>query len=88
MYPSEESSGVCFIADNDSSEVVEPTVSSFDFESFLVPSQGTTVLLWFPLAALPMRADQLDAAFLHESCSQWVTIGCFVIQEMFGSTIT
>jgi hypothetical protein len=66
---------------------VEPAVSSFDFESFLIPSQGTTVLLRFPLPSPPMWADEFDAAFLHEACSQCVTIGSLVVEEMLGGSI-
>jgi hypothetical protein len=34
-----------------------------------------------------MWADEFDAAFLHEACSQCVTIGSLVVEEMLGGSI-
>lgn len=86
MDPSEESIGGGFVANDDASKVVEPTMGTFNFEAVFVASQCTAVLCGFLLSAFAMRTDKFNLPLPHEAFSQWVTVGCFVIQKMLGGT--
>lgn len=77
----------CFIADDESSEVVEPTVGAFDFVTSLIALKGSAILSGFLFSTAAMGTDKFNAAFFHETLSQWIAVGGFVIQKMLGGTI-
>lgn len=65
---------------NDSAEIMKPSDGSFDFPSFSVPLDLSSILGRRTFATLSMRANQCNAPF-GESVSQRITVGRFIVNE-------
>ncbi len=65
MNPSRKSSQCGFVADDSTTEIMEPAMGSLDYESSAISATGTPVLSGRLLTAFTMRANQLDAAFVQ-----------------------
>lgn len=87
MNPSGKSSKRGFVADDNTTEIMEPAMGSLDFEAPTISATGTPVLSGRLLAAFPMRANQLDAAFIEQSFAKRITIRRTIINQMFGNSM-
>ena len=61
-----------FVADDESSVIVEPTVGAFDFVTSFIALKCSSILSGFLLSSFAMRTDKFDAAFLLKSFSQGI----------------
>jgi hypothetical protein len=72
--------GVDFVAGDGASEVVQLGDGAFDLPASGVGAEPPAVLRLLPLAALAVRADQLDPP-LGEPLSQRIAVGRPVLDE-------
>ena len=70
---------------NKSSEVLQPTDGSFNFPTFAVSSELSTVLSWRFDAIRFVRSNQVDPAF-KKSRAQRIAVRCLIVDQLFRTT--
>ena len=80
-----------FVSHDEATEVSDPSEGAFDFPTFSVSSQRTSILQRKLSTILAMRADQSNAA-IEQSPAQWIavvsSIGNDAKRSAFGSPPT
>lgn len=73
-----------FVANNETTKVVEPAIRSFNDPSSSVTTQLSTILGSWPNPVLTMGTDKI-AVTLGQSLSKRIAVGRFVVNELVGN---
>ena len=72
-----------FIANNKSTKILKPSKEAFDFPSFPISLQGSTILSGGFSAIASMWCDHLNATFLCQSLVKFITIISSITNDFF-----
>lgn len=87
MNPSGKTSERGFVAYDRTTEIVEPTMCSFDFESPAISAAGAPVLGWRLLTAFAMRANQFNATLIEQPFAKWIAVSGAIVEQVLGRVV-